>query len=284
MTDQSDQELEHLPEHSIDDLIQLALVQTDLEDEEIPYHTEALSILRWHRDPTAVFESARRLRTSENAKERALFADILGQLGSPELPFREETVVALLDMLQHETQTDILYSIGVALGHLDDPRAIEPLVGLRNHPHEDVRFGVVLGLLGHENPLAVNALIELSRDSDRDVKDWATFGLGEQIDLDTPEIRDALLARVTDEDPEVRGEALIGLAKRQDERVIEPLRLELSGEFYGIWAVEAAELLADLSLHPLIQSLWERLPPAARQKSWFVSQFQDALAACEPKS
>lgn len=284
MTQPSDQEARYLPDHSIEDLIQLALAQMDIEEEEIPHHMEALSILRWHRDPKAVFEAARELLTSGNPKERALFADIIGQLDAPQLPFREESVDRLLVMLQHETHPDILHSIGVALGHLNDPRAIEPLARLKNHPDENVRFGVIFGLKRHEQTSAINTLIELSCDTDRDVRDYATFGLGSLIHLDTLEIREALLARVNDEDPEVRGEALLGLAYRGDKRVIDPLRRELSGEFYGIWAVEAAELMADPSLHPLIQSLWGRLDPAEKRKSWFASQFQDALTACTPKS
>jgi len=51
VTQPSDQEARYLPDHSIEDLIQLALAQMDIEEEEIPHHMEALSILRWHRDP-----------------------------------------------------------------------------------------------------------------------------------------------------------------------------------------------------------------------------------------
>lgn len=274
-------EIEYLPDHSIADLIQLALEQMDF-DGEISFRSSALAALHLRRESADVFEAIQRLRTSEIPKERALFADVLGQLGTPERPYRDETVTMLLDMLQHETDPWVLESIGVAFGHLDDPRAIEPVARLKNHPDKDVRFGVVLAMSGYEIDLAINTLIELSRDTDTDVRDWATFGLGSQIELDTPAIHEALYARVTDDDPETRGEALIGLAQRQDQRVLEHVRRELQGEFHGIWAVEAAEYLADPSLYPLIQALWDRLHPEERQKSWFESQFQDSLAACKP--
>jgi len=54
-------------------------------------------------------------------------------------------------------------------------------------------------------------------------------------------------------------EALIGLAARQNQRVLEPLARELSGEFYGSWSLEAAGLIKSRSLCPLLISLEERL-------------------------
>jgi hypothetical protein len=97
----------------------------------------------------------------------------------------------------------------------------------------------------------------LSRDEDEVVRDWATFGLGTQIDVDTPEIRAALLARVFDEDEAARGEALVGLARGKDRRVIEPLIKELEryhdGEY--VYSVEAARQLAEAALLPVLRKL-----------------------------
>ena len=50
---------------------------------------------------------------------------------------------------------------------------------------------------------------------------------------------------MTDSDPEIRGEALLGLARRGDVSIVPTVQLELDGEFHGDWAVGAAGLLAN---------------------------------------
>ena len=110
-----------------------------------------------------VFEHAHQLCTSSDTYERRVGADILGQLGTPDPKFHEETLAILLGMLEQEREPEVLKSIGIALGHRHDPRAIEPLVRLKKHPDEDVREGVVFGLLDHEDELAIQTLIETLR-------------------------------------------------------------------------------------------------------------------------
>lgn len=75
-----------------------------------------------------------------------------------------------------------------------------------------MRYAVVFGLFGIDDDLAVQTLIELSADVDPQVRDWATFGLGVQIDRDDPAVRHALMARLEDPDIDTRGEAIRGLA------------------------------------------------------------------------
>ena len=118
---------------------------------------------------------------------------------------------------------------------------IPALRGLRDHPDPRVRYAVVFGLSGIDDDLAVDTLIELSADVDPHVRDWATFGLGTQIDRDDPAVRDALMARLEDPDKETRGEAIRGLATRGDTRAIPQLLHELNRitEHPGLSVIDA---------------------------------------------
>ncbi len=134
---------------------------------------EAVTALHY-KGNREVLEAAMRLCASDNADERQLGVNILGQLGTPERTFPNECFEVLAAMLTKETDPNVLECIGVAFGHLKDPRAVELLVPLKRHLNSDVRFGVVLGL-GHDCPDAIEALVELSRDSEELVRNWATF-------------------------------------------------------------------------------------------------------------
>lgn len=242
---------------STEELIQLALTE---KDEQI---TNQCIVVLEYRGTLEVLEQAQKLCQSKNIKEKYLGIDILGQLGIPERTFPDECLHALLQLLEKENHPDILGSIGIALGHLQDNRAIQPLVKLKNHPHPEVRYGVVFGLLCQEDDTAIEALIELSSDRDEDVRNWATFGLGSQIDTNTHKIREALWKRLIEEKKdtetsyEIYGEALVGLAVRKDERVIEFLLAEFESDRVGILAVEAAEEIGDSRLYPALIELKE---------------------------
>ncbi len=234
-----------------EELIQLAL-NAENEDE----LWQIVPVLQF-RGNLEVFEAAQQLCQSEISKERKLGVDILGQLGIPKRTFPDESLSILLKLLDTEKDSDVLSSIGIALGHIGDKRAIEPLIKLKNHSTVEVRYGVVLGISGHEEAESINTLIELTSDEDENVRNWATFGLGSQINTDTSEIREALFQRLGDENYEIRGEALVGLSRRQDQRVVEPLIKELSSDCVGILAVEAAKEIGDLRLTLVLRQLQE---------------------------
>jgi HEAT repeat protein len=240
------------------DLINRALTEQD-ENES----WEAVSTLHF-RATGEVFEEARMLCRSECPQERRLGADILGQLGIPDRLFPDQCVAILTEMSQTETDLEAIGAICTALGHLQHPGTVEPLLRWKGHPNEVIRWRVAVALGGHDEPDAVEALIELSADSDDDVRDWATFGLGSQMDLDTPRIRDALCARLNDPDPITRAEAFVGLARRKDERVIpfliEALNSTQLDEFdpRQDLVLEAVEEIADPRLLPSLIAMRER--------------------------
>ena len=237
---------------------------------------EAIRALQ-HLGDTAVFEAASTLTRSSSEKERGRGVDILALLGSPRpsAELRANCATVVLSMLATEKSPTVLHSIGVALGHLRDARATDALLPLKAHPDAAVRHGVVLGLSPHPAPRAVAALIDLSGDEDGDVRSWATFGLA-QLKADTVPLREALFVRLSDLNPEIRGEAFIGLAARKDPRVLEALRQELQGHTVIGLVVEAAEILGDASLLPLLLQLRK---PGADQT--FTAALAQAISSLE---
>jgi HEAT repeat protein len=121
-------------------------------------------------------------------------------------------------------------------------------LGYIGHADSRIRYWVTHALTAmNEDERSIEGLILLTKDSDVDVRDWSTFGLGSQTEQDTPAIREALVARLMDTDLIVRGEALVGLAKRQDKRVNEPLLQALESEAYKDSCNDyAAEALSEI--------------------------------------
>jgi len=96
----------------------------------------------------------------------------------------------------------------------------------------------------------VGTLLPLTRDEDSDVRDWSVFGLGVQGNVDSPEIREALLERLSDSDEDVREEAAVGLGKRRDIRLLPTLRTMLAMPVLKVRTAEAASELLELPEDP----------------------------------
>src|SRR3954451_909595 len=179
------------------------------------------------RGEQRTFDLASVLCDSFAAGERCLGADVLSQLGAgpgesaAESPFASASGDVMMRLLAEDDEPAVLSSAAFGLGYLHDEGAIDSVVGLAGHADPGVRRAVVHGLMGHDDDRAVAALITLSGDVDGDVRDWATFSLGVQIDRDSDEVRSALAARLGDPAGDTHAEAVRGLARRRDERALE---------------------------------------------------------------
>ena len=263
------------------ELVRLAITETD---EDAAW--EPIMVLHF-RGTREVLEAAECLCASEMSEERVLGANILGQLGVPDRTFPDECFQCLAKILPKESDPDVLQAVAVAFGHLHDPRCVDLLIPFRMHPDEDVRYGVVHGLGWHNHPAAIEAMIELSRDVDEDVRDWATFYLGGLNDsseitfIDTPEIREALWARVSDSYADARMEAFVGLAYRKDPRIVVPLLEELAADHVCEMAIEAAEELGAPRLLPALLKLKDWWPVDSK---WNAELLDKAIASCSGNS
>jgi len=206
-----------------EELIQIALDSNSDPEVADGIYWQAMTILQ-HRLPT-IIDRIRNLGGDDRFRE--LSATVLGQNSVERKVYAQECTDTLLTMLSSEASVPVIISFAQALGHLGDPRAVEALVPLRTHDDPGVRQAIAFGLLFHEAPMAIDALIELTSDMDRGVRNWATFGLA-QCEVDTPAVREALALRLSEEDEEIRGEAISGLSRRGDTRVVDLVKTDRS--------------------------------------------------------
>ncbi|MFZ1991301.1 MAG: HEAT repeat domain-containing protein [Alphaproteobacteria bacterium] len=202
------------------------LAHTEQTNDDLLASYDALAVLH-ARGTRDVLEGALALCAAPEPRQRILGAAILGELGSPERSYPEECCDALLNLVRHDRDPGVMMMAVSALGHLRNRRCEPELIALKNHTDEEIRHNVAFALCGTENPASVQALLELMEDPYDRARDWATTGIGQTVSIDGPEIRAALLRRANDSDEITRAEALHGLARRHDERVVPFLIVEL---------------------------------------------------------
>jgi len=203
-----------------------------------------------------VFNTCVKLTKSTKPKERISGIDILAQLGLTPRPFLKESKKLFFDILKKEKNQKALLSVLYAIGHNNEklkPDEIALLVPFKDNADEGVREGLVSALLSVDNKLAIDTLIHLTNDKVSHIRDWATFGIGTQIERDNKLIRAALWLRVDDKHQDTRFEAIVGLAKRKDKRIKEIIKKELLNEDYGSLIFEAIEELNEKDFLPLLK-------------------------------
>jgi HEAT repeat protein len=264
-------------------LIRIALAELDLSDEKLRSATSALTALQ-SRGTREVLDRACELCRSADVDERRLGVLVLAELGDPDdvaaarPPFAEESMAVLLALAATETDTDVLIEVARAFGFRKDPLAVEPLLAWRSHPDDVIRFFVACSLrkcrTRDNEARLLDALIELTDDDDADVRDYALFGLRE-LEVDSTQVREAMLRRVRDPDVSVAGEALVGLARLRDERATTPLIEYLDRDPGGAiaYGFDAAAALADPRLLPALRALEQRFAdqPGLRQAILAIS-------------
>jgi HEAT repeat protein len=191
------------------------------------------------------------LTKSKVVARRSIGIDILAQFGITPRPFLKETLKLFFELLDKENSPKVLMSLLSAIGHNNDRLTrtqIDKLCSFSNTDNEYVKEGLVFSLLSVDNKNAIDTLIRLSSDRLSHVRDWSTFGIGSQVDRDSKKIREALWKRINDKDQNTKLEALVGLARRKDKRIVDVIRRELNDGEYGTLLYEAITEIADESL------------------------------------
>jgi HEAT repeat protein len=214
-----------------------------------------------------IFDRAAEWCRSREPLVRTRGLDVLAQLGRtldhPSNSFPDESFSIVSSVLKDEQDIRPLDSAIAALGHIGNPGGVPLIIQHQSHPDSNVRFSVACALGSFpNNPLSAECLLLLMKDEDEEVRDWATFGLGVQGDLDSVEIRNALFERLSDSNEDVRNEAMASLGKRRDQRVLPFL---------------VASLAASEVSRPVIEAAWGMLDMDADREDWTTADYASAL-------
>ena len=270
----------HQPRLKIKSLLGMALQHPEDDDR----YWEAVAKLREYRSPEQLHWIAKASK-SPNWRKRRLAINIACQLRQPGDANRQR-VSPNLQRLAEQVLTDglrdsqwrVLASALYGLGHYQVAKCLPAMLSFVSHPEVGIRHGLAFALGVYQQIEAAEGLLCLMVDSDENVRNWATFGLGSLCELDSPEIRSGLLLAAQASNPEIRGEALVGLARRHVAEAKPLVLAELDGDFHGCWAIDAAAILGDRDFLAHLEKLCQH--PEIVADSYFTSVLEEAIQAC----
>ncbi len=204
----------------------------------------------------AAYDLATVRLSSPDPAARMLAVDLLGVLGDARTEMRPAVARALCGAAVGETDADVQLALARSCGATKDPGCLPALFGLAGHTSAEIRRTVAeamaWALLDDPAGPGIDLLIEMTRDDDPEVRNWATFSLGWQLAVDSDIVRAALWERIEDPYPEVREEAARGLARRRDRRATPYIAALLARDDAHVHTFDAAAFLHEPALLPLL--------------------------------
>lgn len=223
---------------------------------------------------TEGWEQTLRYAHSKKQYERSLGINVLSAFGQSEGDPAESEWAAkareeLLSLLNSEKTADLLSEICFALSHSKSSLVVPAVARLIGHPDALVRSGVVAVMSKFVTPETTAHVVAALSDAEPEVRSWAIYGLNENENIDSPDLRKKLVAMIQSEDPAdetgsvIIGEALIALASRHDENFVPLIKGLFRTKSVGSLALEAAIIASDPELLTDLQELqtWWDLDP-----------------------
>ncbi|MCD1116573.1 hypothetical protein [Chryseobacterium turcicum] len=173
---------------------------------------------------------------SDDLKSKEIGIDVLSQLGQDRKGFATQMLDKIFEIFETSSDEKLISKSLFAVGHNNKyikNKHFSVLEKFKISNSTDIRYALTFSLLGIKRKAAIKILIKLAQDKSLRIRDWATFGLGTQIETDTKEIRDILYKNSLSKNDQIRQEAIKGLANRNDERVEELILSELHKENFG---------------------------------------------------
>lgn len=160
-----------LSSYSVEDLLPLLL------DGDAIVRTAAAKQLHV-RPNQAVFKHVSSLCDHQSDDAREIGAFVLGQLGTPVMPFRARSIPILIGLLEGDSSADVRAAATGALGHLAADEANRNLLHAAGDRSAGVRACVAfaLGRLTYVDEVG-KALKRLARSRNPEVRDWSLLSL-----------------------------------------------------------------------------------------------------------
>lgn len=166
---------EALKNYPTDELLNL------IEDEDPIVRTSAAKQLHF-RPNKKVFEKSINLVSSKKDYEREIGAFLLGQLGTPNHPYKMQSFSYLVRLMS-DASSEVRASAVAAIGHLgantpiDDNNILNCVIQLAKDKCSDVRFCCAFALASFNSDDARKVLNDLIADHCKIVRDWAKISL-----------------------------------------------------------------------------------------------------------
>ncbi len=169
------------------------------------------------RGGETTFNECLKLINSNSEKNRYIGIQILSDFGQQPKKYENKILKIFFKLLKNETNYKIISTILNGIRYhksVINESQIKIISKYKLSKYSEIRIQVINCFLGLENITALDTLIYLTKDKKCQIRDWATFGIGTQIEISSESILKALWARTEDKDYVTRSEAIYGLALR----------------------------------------------------------------------
>jgi HEAT repeat protein len=126
------------------------------------------------RGESISFEASIGLTGDKRAYVREIAVFILGQLGTPNYPFRERSIPIISDRLALDKSAAVRAAAAAALGHLNAYESLDTLAGAASDASAEVRACTAFALNNMKRRRKARELLsQLKHDENDDVRFWA---------------------------------------------------------------------------------------------------------------
>jgi hypothetical protein len=167
----------------------------------------------------------------------------------------KQIIDMFLELLKPEEDSEVITLLISTLGDAElTQENIDTLISFKNQ-NDGVKFALIDAVHGLEQANAIDMLLEFSKDKNLEIRENAVFHLGTVLNLDNLSIRNALWDNITNDNSEIRQQAIYGLAKRKDDRITTVLMKEIEQLDENSFLIfDAIRTLNDKRLIPYLEN------------------------------